>query len=206
MLKQVGIDEVGRGCWAGPLVAGAVMLPVNFHSKTTWEVRPPNGVATGAAKIVLRDSKKLSKAQRTVAAAWVQQHALAIGLGWVWPAELDANGVTWAVKMAMERALAEIMVNYDEVIIDGNINYFPDNPKAKAIIKADDSVPSVSAASIVAKVARDQYMAELGGQYAGYGFEKHVGYGTALHRTALKQLGVSDIHRRSYKPIQALLT
>lgn len=190
-MKQIGIDEVGRGCWAGPLVAGAVMLPTNFSLKN--------------CPLELRDSKKLSKKQRDVAAEWIHENAVAAGLGWVWPGEIDEHGLTWAVKTAMERAAAEIQAGYDEIIVDGNINYFADNPKAKAIIKADDSVPCVSAASIVAKVARDSYMAELSEQYAGYGFDKHVGYGTAAHVAALKALGVSDIHRRSYKPIQALL-
>jgi len=105
----------------------------------------------------------------------------------------------------MERALAEIAIAYDEIIIDGNINYFAGNSKAQAVVKADDSVVAVSAASIIAKVARDSYMAELDERYAGYGFEKHVGYGTAAHVAALKALGVSDIHRLSYKPIQAFI-
>lgn len=188
----VGIDEVGRGCWAGPLVAGAVILPANF--------RPED------CPLELRDSKKLSKKQREAAAEWIHANVVAVGLGWVWPQDIDISGITASVKRAMELALAEVGVEYDEVIVDGNINYFADNPKAKAIVKADDSVPAVSAASIVAKVARDNYMASLGEQYAGYGFDKHVGYGTAAHIAALKTLGVSDIHRRSYKPIQALLT
>lgn len=197
----VGIDEVGRGCWAGPLVAGAVILPSGLR----WEVRPPKTGFTGAAKIQLRDSKKLTKQQRETLAAIVHRQAIAIGLGWVWPPEIDSMGVTTSVRLAMERAFAAIIVPYDEIIIDGNINYFPDNPLAKAVIKADDSVPSVSAASIVAKVARDAYMAALSEKYSGYGFEKHVGYGTATHIAALAKLGVSDIHRRSYKPIQVLL-
>lgn len=182
----VGIDEVGRGCWAGPLVAGAVVLR-----------EPIAG---------LRDSKKLSKKQRETLDVVIREQALAIGLGWVWPAEVDSWGITTAVKRAMERAVAEITVGYDEVIIDGNINYFPENTKARAVVKADDTVPAVSAASIVAKVARDTYMSNLDEKYAGYGFEKHVGYGTAAHISALKLLGVSDIHRRSYKPILNLLT
>jgi ribonuclease HII len=187
----VGIDEVGRGCWAGPLVAGAVALPSSF----TQEDCP----------LKLRDSKKLSKLQRESAAQWIHENAMAIGLGWVEPAEVDSLGVTESVRLAMQRALAAVDVAYDEVIIDGNINYFSEDPRTTAIIKADDSVPSVSAASIVAKVARDKYMAGLDKKYAGYGFEAHVGYGTAAHIAALKLLGVSDIHRLSYKPIKALL-
>jgi ribonuclease HII len=181
----VGIDEVGRGCWAGPLVAGAVILSTSISG--------------------LRDSKKLTKLQREKLAPQIHKEALAVGLGWVTPAEIDGIGLTRAVGLAMERAFAEISAEYDELIIDGNINYFPQDARAKAVVKADDSVPAVSAASIVAKVARDKYMAELGGKYAGYGFEKHVGYGTSVHIAALKLLGVSDIHRLSYKPIKAFL-
>jgi len=188
----VGIDEVGRGCWAGPLVAGAVILPTE------------PGLLDLPVK--LRDSKKLSSKQRDIASAWIHEHAVAIGLGWVEPSEIDRLGLTESVRLAMERAVAVIRVGYDEIIIDGNINYFPDNPKAQAIIKADDSVPAVSAASIVAKVARDAYMTELSTKYVGYGFEKHVGYGTAAHIAALRSLGVTDIHRLSYKPVRALLT
>jgi len=187
----VGIDEVGRGCWAGPLVAGAVVWPpkLNLHK----------------APIVLRDSKKLSKRQRETAAEWIHEHALRVGLGWVTPQEIDTVGLTRAVGMAMERALAQITLYFDELIIDGNYNFFGHDPRARAVIKADDTFPSVSAASIVAKVARDTYMADLDERYAGYGFEKHVGYGTAAHIAALKTLGISDIHRLSYKPIKAFM-
>lgn len=187
----VGIDEVGRGCWAGPLVAGAVILPTDFLLKN--------------CPLAIRDSKKMTRKQREAATAWIHEHAAAAGLGWVEPAEIDALGLTESVRLAMQRALAEIKPAYDEIIVDGNINYFADNPRARALVKADDSVPCVSAASIVAKVARDAYMANLGERYAGYGFEKHVGYGTAAHLAALKALGVSDIHRLSYKPVRALL-
>lgn len=194
----VGIDEVGRGCWAGPLVAGAVILQ---HIYPNLKDSPLEG---------LRDSKKLSKKQRERLAEAIKVEAVAVGLGWVWPAEIDERGITWAVKTAMERALAEVKSEYDEIIIDGNINYLADvrgrtSHITRAVIKADDSVPSVSAASIVAKVARDRYMAGLGEKYAGYEFERHVGYGTAAHVAALKTLGVSDIHRRSYKPIKEFL-
>ncbi len=181
----VGIDEVGRGCWAGPLVAGAVIL---------------NEPIAG-----LKDSKKLNKQQRESLAEQINQKAGATGLGWVEPVEIDEVGLTAAVKLAMERALNEISVAYGELIIDGNLNFFPDNPKAKAVIKADDGVPAVSAASIIAKVARDTYMAKAAEAHPEYGFESHVGYGTALHLERLKSHGVSKLHRLSYKPVAALL-
>lgn len=184
-MVTVGIDEVGRGCWAGPVVAGAVILG-----------KPIDG---------LKDSKKLSKRQREKLAIEIKLWAEAIGIGWVQPAEVDEIGLTAAVGLAMRRALEQISLNYNQIIIDGNFNFLADNPKAQAVIKADDSVPSVSAASIIAKVARDQYMAEIAAQYPDYGFDKHVGYGTALHLAQLKLHGISDLHRRSFKPIQALI-
>ena len=184
-----GIDEVGRGCWAGPLVAGAVVLD-----------KPIEG---------LRDSKKLSKKQREKLAPLIHEQALAVGIGWVTPEELDVSGITMAVKLAMERALAQLRTNYSEeremvsaVIIDGNINYLPEEPLAEAVIKADDTVPAVSAASIVAKVARDQYMEQMALAHPAYGFEKHVGYGTAAHIAALTEHGVTPLHRLSFAPIR----
>jgi ribonuclease HII len=181
----VGIDEVGRGCWAGPLVAGAVLLG-----------EPIKG---------LKDSKKLSKIQRERLDAEIRVMAAAYGLGWVTPQEIDTIGLTAAVKLAMERACEQITMPYEQIIIDGNLNFFAGNPKASTLVGGDNLVPAISAASIIAKVARDQYMAALSARYPGYGFEKHVGYGTAVHSAALKQLGVTDMHRKSFKPVLALL-
>lgn len=184
---MVGLDEVGRGCWAGPLVAGAVILnqPV----------------------IGLKDSKKLSKLQRERLAAEIQVRALAIGLGWVGSSEIDELGLTKAVRLAMQRALAEINTSYNEIIIDGNYNFLNDTPNSKAVIGADNIVPAVSAASIIAKVARDNYMrGQASKAYPQYEFDKHVGYGTKLHRDRLQAYGVCKLHRLSYKPVQAFAT
>lgn len=186
---------MGRGCWAGPLVAAAVILPKNF----TLEDGPVK------SKLQLRDSKVLSRKQRETLSEILQDQALAIGLGWVWPVAIDASGITAAVKGAMAEALAAIKIPYSDIIIDGHINFLSEQPNTQAIIRADDSVAAVSAASIIAKVARDNYMASIAKDYPGYDFERHVGYGTAAHIDALKRLGVTPIHRRSYKPIAALL-
>jgi len=189
-LLIVGVDEVGRGCWAGPLVAGAVIL--------------------GSPLKGLRDSKKLSRAQRESLTVDIEREALAIGIGWVDAAMIDAIGLTAAVKLAMERAVASITLAYDEIIVDGSYNFLAHlerqtGPKITTLVKADDLIPAVSAASIVAKVARDAYMCKAALHYPGYGFERHVGYGTALHIAQLKLQGVTPEHRQSYKPIQALL-
>jgi ribonuclease HII len=191
MMTVIGLDEVGRGCWAGPLVAAAVVLP-------------------GAHSIVgLNDSKKLSKKQRESLDLLIREKALGIGIGWVWPEDIDSGGITKAVKIAMLRAFAQLGAeytgHYDEIIVDGNINYLANVSKSSAMIKADGSIPAVSAASIIAKVARDNYMADIASEYPQYGFAGHVGYGTAEHIAALRQYGVTAIHRRSYKPIRALL-
>ncbi len=184
-MKVVGIDEVGRGCWAGPLVAGAVLLE-----------RPIAG---------LKDSKKLSPKMRRRWAAEIRVQAAAIGLGWVDAATIDKVGITAAVKLAMQMALEAIDVDYEQVIIDGHYNFLAENARALAVVKADDSVPAVSAASIVAKVARDEYMAQRASDFPGYGFDKHVGYGTALHLAGLKAQGICELHRRSFRPIEDMI-
>jgi len=154
----------------------------------------------------LRDSKKLSAAQRQKLAIIIHAEALAVGIGWVDAPTVDKVGITIAVKLAMQRALEQIRIPYDQVIIDGSYNFLSEHPKTETLIKADDLIPAVSAASIVAKVARDSYMAELPEPYTVYEFAKHVGYGTALHIELLKLHGVSDQHRKSYKPIKKLLS
>lgn len=179
----VGVDEVGRGCWAGPLAAGAVLLR-----------QPIAG---------LKDSKKLTKQQREKLDVTIRIEALAIGVGWATVEEIDQFGLTEAVRLAMARALQLITIPYKQIIIDGNYNFFADNPKSTALIVADNTVPAVSAASIVAKVARDNMMARVAKQYPAYGFDRHVGYGTALHRANLQLHGICQLHRRSFKPVQA---
>jgi len=181
----VGVDEVGRGCWAGPLVVAAVILPRRIRG--------------------LKDSKLLSKARREALAKLIYARALAVGIAWIPAPEVDRLGLTEATRQAAAQALAQIDCEYQTVIIDGNFNYLAGNPKAQAVIKADATVPAVSAASIVAKVARDQYMTTMALQFPLYQFEKHVGYGTKLHHELLKLHGICELHRQSFKPVQALL-
>lgn len=178
----VGIDEVGRGAWAGPLVVGAVLL--------------------GGADIAgLTDSKKLTKKQRTILDLQIRQSAQGIGLGWVSAKQVDQLGLTAALCLASERALRHIRHDYKEIIIDGTVS-FVDDPRVTLMKKADLLIPSVSAASIVAKVARDTYMEHLDAVFPGYAFKRHVGYGTALHRQAIADNGVTPLHRLSFNPLK----
>lgn len=177
----LGIDEVGRGSWAGPLVVGAVVLPTKI----------PEG---------LTDSKLLSRKQRDFIATDIKSCALFCKTGWVWPEEIDRTGLTEAISLAITRAI-EGCHNYEKIIIDGSYNFLPKNIKSICMVKADLSVPAVSAASIVAKVERDEYMRTQAVIYPNYGFENHVGYGTEKHRKSLAQHGITPIHRTSFKPV-----
>jgi len=182
----VGIDEVGRGSWAGPLVAGAVIL---------------NTPVTG-----LKDSKKLTKIQRKKLAIIINSKALAVGLGWVSHDQVDKLGLTSAVTLAMRLAIQQIEIAYDEIIVDGNFNFLSLTPNSRSVINGDALIPSISAASIVAKVARDEFMSQIALKYPNYGFETHVGYGTARHLAAIRKYGVCSIHRLSYNPIKQALS
>lgn len=177
----VGIDEVGRGAWAGPLVVGAVLLG-------------------GATIEGLTDSKKLTKKQRELLDREIRQKALAIGLGWVSARHIDQIGLTEALRLASKRAIAHIRHDYAEIVIDGTFAFL-DDARVTVMPKADLLIPSVSAASIVAKVARDNYMRHVDGVFPGYKFSGHVGYGTASHRKAIDELGTTALHRLSYAPL-----
>lgn len=182
----LGIDEVGRGAWAGPLVVGAVVL--------------------GGRQIDgLTDSKKLASKKRRQLAKEIELQATAIGLGWVSAEIIDDIGLSEALRMAARLAVKEIVVPYDQIIIDGTIKLI-DDQRATTLKQADLLVPSVSAASIIAKVARDDYMSQtLTQELPEYGFEKHVGYGTALHSQNLAKHGPSYVHRLSFAPVKKAL-
>lgn len=178
----VGIDEVGRGCWAGPVCVAAVVL----HD---------------ALEGIVDDSKKLSAAQRQVIAQLVKEQTT-VGIGWAQPAFIDQFGLTAALKYAALQAVVQIDQPITQILLDGNSNYLGDR-RVKTIIKGDAVEPVIAAASIVAKVARDSYMQVMGdAKFAGYGFATHVGYGTAVHRAALAQLGPCDLHRMSFAPLR----
>ncbi len=183
-MQIAGIDEAGRGCWAGPLVAAAVILTDDIKG--------------------IRDSKRMSPKQRQEVASAIINTAY-VGVGMVSAEEVDRLGLTRATAVAMTEALQKITIDYEEVIIDGNYNYLPYLPSVRTIIKADATVPAVSAASIVAKVTRDTYMQKLALTHPVYGFDTHVGYGTQAHLRALQLHGPCSEHRRSYKPVKRII-
>jgi len=188
---MIGIDEVGRGCWAGPLLIVAA--------------RPKADLPAG-----LKDSKKLSAKQRDKLYPLIIE-SCDLGEGWVGPDEIDNIGLAQAMILGVQRALDNIEPsNAEEVIMDGDINYVSKIPahsslNSRAVIKADDEYPIVSAASIYAKVKRDDYMSKASLEFPGYGFEKHVGYGTSQHLQAMQALGVVKLHRLSFKPVKQML-
>ena len=187
-----GIDEVGRGAWAGPVVAAAVILPLEL------------GAAALSAQLRgVDDSKRLSPAARQRLLPRILECARAVGVGGAGPGEVDRDGVAPATRAAMIRAVAMLDPRPDHLLIDAV--RLPQCPLPQtSLFRGDSRSLSIAAASIVAKVARDLMMAGLDERYPGYGFARHKGYGTAAHRHALGQLGAAEIHRMSYAPLAQL--
>ncbi len=184
---MIGIDEVGRGCLAGPLLVVAARQLRKL----------PDGVT---------DSKVLTRRRRE-ALSEILIDVCDFGEGWVSPAEIDRRGIAGAMRLGIRRALKQLQADYDEqIIIDGPVNYISKSFKnVQCIIDADASVPIVSAASVYAKVARDSSMVELARKYPLYGFENHVGYGTKAHIKALNELGaIKYVHRQLFRPVSLL--
>jgi len=177
-----GVDEAGRGCLAGPVVAGAVILDEN---------RPIHG---------LRDSKALSEKRRNELFEQIQERALAYSVGITAAEEIDRINILRAALLAMEKAVLALQKKPDCLLIDGNSK--TSLPiRQKAIIKGDSKCASIAAASIVAKVTRDRIMTEIETEYPGYGFSRHKGYPTKEHLGALRNLGPCPIHRKSFKGV-----
>lgn len=184
--RIAGVDEVGRGCLAGPVVAAAVILDPN---------RPIKG---------LRDSKKLSAKKRDELAEEIKEKALAWSVAAMGPEVIDKINILQATLEAMRAAVEKLPVEPDFVQVDGN-----KLPKWKwlseAVVKGDDKVEWISAASIIAKTTRDGYMCKIAELYPQYGFEHHVGYGTAEHIKALKAYGPTPIHRKTFAPVREVI-
>lgn len=185
-LGLCGVDEAGRGPLAGPVVAAAVMLD---------PARPIDG---------LRDSKKLSAAARERLADAICERAAAWCVAEASVAEIDRLNILNATMLAMQRAVAGLARAPDDVWVDGN--RCPNWAwRSQAVVKGDDKVAAIAAASILAKTARDRFMSRLHDEYPAYGFARHMGYGTAAHLAALKAHGACPQHRRSFAPVKLLL-
>ncbi|MCP4285276.1 MAG: ribonuclease HII [Gammaproteobacteria bacterium] len=185
-LLTAGVDEVGRGPLAGPVVAAAVILD-------------PEKTVRG-----IDDSKKLTEKRRQILSGEIEEQSIAWALGRAEVEEIDRLNILHASLLAMARAVAALPVSARHVLVDGN--RCPEVPcSVEAIVGGDASIAAISAASILAKVARDQEMATLDKAYPGYGFAKHKGYPTKAHIEALSRLGVCEIHRRSFAPVKRLL-
>jgi ribonuclease HII len=184
-----GIDEAGRGAWAGPVVAAAVILDPAAASHL-------DGV---------NDSKQLSARQRDKLYQIIIDHSVAHGVGHGSVEEIDTLGILPATRLAMTRAVEALAPQPDALIIDAV--RLPQINQPQAVFNFADSISlSVAAASILAKVTRDRMMIELDAQYPAYQFARHKGYGTQIHQAALQSVGPCDLHRKSFRPIRALLT
>nr|WP_297859906.1 ribonuclease HII [Meiothermus sp.] len=197
-LRVAGIDEAGRGALAGPVVAAAVILP------------PPRG----SLDYPFLDSKMLAPKEREALEPQVRAVALAYGVGWAETAEIDRLGILGATHLAALRALKELMLPPEALLTDylrlerewqQYLRDHPARPDSPNLLrcpaKADQNSPTVAAASILAKVARDRHMQALERRYPGYGFAQHKGYGTAQHLEALERLGPCEAHRRTFAPV-----
>jgi ribonuclease HII len=184
-----GVDEAGRGPLAGPVVAAAVILDRR---------RPIRGIA---------DSKQLTPDVREALALRIRERSVAWGIGCADPCEIDALNILQATLLAMRRALLGLRSAPAHVIVDGDrcpsLAGLPFDCSIEAVVAGDASVKCVGAASILAKVARDRCMCELDQRFPGYGLARHKGYGTPQHLDALRRLGPSPVHRRSFAPVQS---
>lgn len=187
ILLVCGVDEAGRGPLAGPVSAAAVILDPD---------QPIAGLA---------DSKKLSERQRDLLAPIIRERALAWAVAYAEVAEIDSLNILQATLLAMRRAVLALKIRPQQVLVDGL--YCPHTGiPSQAVVKGDSKVAAISAASILAKTARDALMLQLHQQYPHYGFAEHKGYPTASHLAALREHGVSAVHRRSFRPVRELLS
>ncbi|MBS1950217.1 MAG: Ribonuclease HII [Cytophagales bacterium] len=180
-LIEAGCDEVGRGCLAGPVVAAAVILPKKFNHK------------------LLNDSKQLSKEKRQVLQTEIKRDALAWAVAEVSHTEIDEINILNASFLAMHRALDQLTVKPELLLIDGNRFKPYQKIKFECIIKGDALYQSIAAASVLAKTYRDALMEKLAQQFPGYGWETNVGYPTGVHRAGIKKLGITPFHRKSFR-------
>jgi ribonuclease HII len=185
-----GLDEAGRGAWAGPVIAAAVILPLDQFNLTS-------------ALEEVRDSKLLSQTKRLECLSHIQDVALSIGIGEAKCDEVDEIGIIAATRQAMQRAIQDLSLPPQHLLID-HIRLPDLEIQQTALPKGDRDVLSIAAASVIAKVTRDEIMRDFDNQFPGYGFSRHKGYGTHLHRKSLNELGPTLIHRKSFAPVANL--
>lgn len=190
MAPLAGVDEAGRGPLAGPVCAAAVILPENY--------------ADCSAFAGLNDSKKCSASARHRLEEAILSGALSVSVAWASVAEIDELNILQASLLAMQRAVAGLTLALGSVLVDGNQPPRLAYPTT-AVVKGDALVPAISAASILAKQARDRAMTHLAERYPEYGFDQHKGYPTRAHLEALERVGVSEVHRRSFAPVRRIL-
>lgn len=189
-----GVDEAGRGAWAGPVIAAAVILPLD-QPKVLKEL-----AAAG-----VNDSKQLTPRRRERLYHLIREKALAVGYGGVSARFIDRDGILKATRKAMQRAISILPRPPEALLIDAvDLRALVDLPQ-RFMPYGDSLSLSIAAASILAKVSRDTFMAQLDMLYPGYQFARHKGYGTRLHRERLERLGASEMHRRSFRPVAALI-
>lgn len=180
-LVEAGCDEAGRGCLCGPVSCAAVILPPDFEC------------------VGLNDSKKLSEKKRSELRPIIEEDALAWAVEFVWPEEIDAINILNASILGMQRALAKLSITPQHILVDGNrFKPFRDIPHT-TVVKGDGKFMSIAAASILAKTHRDELMEKLAEEYPGYGWEINKGYPTKTHREAIAALGITPLHRKSFK-------
>lgn len=192
LCRLAGLDEAGRGAWAGPVTAAAVVLS-------------PAGTELLELLPGVRDSKLMTARQRALWAEKIRAAAAAWGVGWATNAEIDALGILPATRMAMQRAIEQLALPPEHLLIDAVRLPALTLPQT-ALVRGDQRSLSIAAASVLAKTARDAWMTDLNEQYPGYGFAAHKGYGTARHQRALDELGPCPQHRFSFAPLRARLS
>jgi len=184
-----GLDEVGRGCLAGPVAAGLVVFSPEIDRTLLVDIN---------------DSKKLSSSKREFLSDLIYKHALVAEVAIAESDEIDQIGIVGATKLAMKRCIENSLITPQHLLVDA-IKLDEFNIPYSAIIKGDQISTSIAAASIIAKVFRDQLMIALDQKYLGYGLANHKGYGTKLHLEAIHNKGVSNIHRKSFEPVKSIL-
>jgi len=178
---EAGTDEAGRGCLAGPVVAAAVLLPADFHHP------------------LLNDSKQLTEKQREILRPFIEKYALAFGVSYVFEAKIDEINILQASILAMHLAIEKLAIEPEHIIVDGNKFRPYKNIPHTTIVKGDAKFMSIAAASVLAKTYRDDFMQQLDLEFPNYNWKQNKGYPTLFHRNAIREFGITDYHRKTFR-------